>query len=170
VEPDVRHHYSTVKTDVTIYLVLLILLSFSLGYVLAFTNATLKIGKSLSTAGTPTGYQDAITPPRFAALSLTVYFAVLAILSYGFWEFGVLRAFVFTMLLFSAVVVNLAVILPKSDSEHFRKIIIHSMLNRHADYLKAGDQLRASVMAELLEKLGIPVNQLVAQLKKVGDA
>ncbi|MGH9428005.1 MAG: hypothetical protein ACRD2L_17105 [Terriglobia bacterium] len=44
------------------------------------------------------------------------------------------------------------------------------MINRHADYLKSGDTLRASVMAELLEKLGIPVNSFVAQKKNGGDA
>ena len=59
---------------------------------------------------------------------------------------------------------------PAPSLLHFRKLIVHSMINRHADYLKSGDTLRASVMAELLETLGIPVNPFVAQIKNGGDA
>ena len=44
------------------------------------------------------------------------------------------------------------------------------MINRHADYLKSGDTLRASLMAELLEKLDIPVNEAIKRLNKSGDA
>lgn len=153
----------------TLCLALMYLVSFAFGYILAFTGATLSIGKSLSTTTTPAGFQDAITPPRFSTLALVVYVISLGSLIYGFWEFGLLTGLGVTIAFLVAVVANIAVILPKSDSEHFRKIIIHSMINRHADYLKSGDKLRASVMAELLAKLGLPVDEFIASMKESGD-
>jgi hypothetical protein len=43
-----------------------------------------------------------------------------------------------------------------------------SMMNRHADYVKGGDHLRANMMAALLESAGVPINDLVAKLQKRG--
>lgn len=60
-------------------------------------------------------------------------------------------------------------LLPKEDNEHFRRIIVDSSINRHEDYLKSGDSLRASVVVMLLEKLGIPVNQAIESIKKLGE-
>jgi hypothetical protein len=142
--------------------------SLALGYVLAFTGATLSIGRSLSDSGTPT--QDAITPPRFSTFAIAVYIICAGGLIYGFWRFGWLVGFGIIIGFFFAVALNKLLILPKSHSEHFRKIIIHSMIDRHADYLKAGDTLRASAMGMLIEKLGMPVNEFVNRLKKSGDA
>jgi hypothetical protein len=82
--------------------------------------------------------------------------------------FGALTGLVSAVGFLVAAVVNMALILPDSDSQHFRNLIVHSKINRYADYIKSGDSLRASVMAELIEKLGIPVNSLVAEVKKRG--
>jgi hypothetical protein len=38
------------------------------------------------------------------------------------------------------------------------------MINRHANYLKAGDTPRVSAMGMLLEKLGMPVTELMTRL------
>ncbi|HQM44156.1 MAG TPA: hypothetical protein PLI72_10485 [Smithellaceae bacterium] len=146
------------------------LISLALGYVLAFASATLSIGRSLSDAGTPTGFQDAITPPRFSTYSIMVYIMCAGGLFWGFWRFGWLVGFATVVGFIFAVGINKMLILPKSDSEHFRKIVIHSMINRHADYLRAGDALRASVMERLLKKLGMPVDELMNQLKPSDDA
>jgi hypothetical protein len=154
----------------TLYLVLMYLISLALGYVLAFTGATFVIGRSLSDAGTPRGYQDAITPPRFSRFALLLYAASLGGIIYGVWAFGWARGLATAVGLLVAVALNKVLILPKSDGQHFRKLIVHSMINRHADYLKSGDTLRASVMAELLEKLGIPVNEFIAQMRRARDA
>ncbi len=154
------------KSNMTIYLVCMYLASLALGYVLAFTGATLIIGRSLSGAGTPTGYQDAITPPRFSTFAIVVYIICAGGLIYSLWIFGWLVGTGIIVGFFLVVVLNKLIILPKSDSEHFRKIIIHSMINRHANFLKAGDTLRASAIGMLLEKLGMPVNDFMAQLKK----
>jgi hypothetical protein len=124
----------------------------------------------LSDVGTPTGYQDAVTPPRFSNFAIAVYLASFAGVVYGWWQFGWLFGLAVTVGFFIMVILNKLILLPRSDSEHFRKIVVHSMINRHANYLKSGDMLRASAMAELLEKLGIPVNEFVGRLRKSNDA
>jgi hypothetical protein len=152
------------------YLIVMYVISLALGYVLAFTQATLSMGRSLSDAGTATGYQDAITPPKFSPIALLVYAVCVGGAIFGVWAFGWLAGLGAALALLIATAVNIAVVLPGSNSEHFRKLIILSMINRHADYLKSGDTLRASVMAELLEKAGVPGNNLAAQMKAKGDA
>ncbi len=153
-----------------VYLVCMYFASLALGYILAFTGATLTIGRSLSDSDRPTGYQDAITPPRFSMFAILVYVICAVGLIYGFWRLGWLVGFGIIIGFFLAIVLNKVLILPKSHSDHFRNIIIHSMIKRHADYLKGGDTLRASVMGMLLEKLGMPINEFVNRFKKSGDA
>lgn len=152
------------------YLILMYLVSLALGYVLAFTQTTLAVGKSLSDAGTSRGYQDAVTPPQFSRFAILIYTLSLGGVIYGFWEYGWLVGLGTFVALFFATAVNIALVLPKINGPHFKNIIVHSMINRHADYLKSNDTLRASIMAELLTKLGIPVQELVARIKRDGDA
>ena len=152
------------------YLTLMYLVSLGLGYVLAFTQATLLIGKALSDTGTPTGYQNAITPPIFARFALLIYMVCLASVAYGIWEFGFFIGLGTAIGLLLATSINVAILLPKKDGQHFRKLVIHSLINRHADYVKSNDALRASVLAEFLEKLGVPVNEFVAPMGKHDDA
>lgn len=130
----------------TIYLVCMYFVSLVLGYVLAFTGTTVSIGRSLSDAGTATGYQDAITPPRFSTFAIAVYIICAGGLICGFWKYGWLTGLGVTIGFLFVVALNKVLILPKSGSEHFRNIIIRSMIRRHADYLKADDTLRASAM------------------------
>ena len=153
-----------------IYLVCMYLASLALGYILAFTTATLSIGRALSDSGTPTGYQDAITPPRFSIFAISVYIICAAGLIFGFWKFGWFAGFGITFGFLLVVTLDKVLILPKSNSEHFRNIIIRSMIKRHADYIKAGDRLRASAIGLLLGKLGIPVDDLIARLNKDVEA
>ncbi|WP_243385049.1 hypothetical protein [Geothrix alkalitolerans] len=148
------------------YLTLMYLVSLGLGYVLAFTQATLFIGKALSDAGTPTGYQDAITPPNFAKFAMLVYAVGFASIAYGIWAFGFLVGLGTAIGLLLATSINIAILLPKKDGQHFRKLIIHSLINRHADYLKSNDALRASVLAEFLEKLDVPVEKFATSMGK----
>ncbi|MEO7864051.1 MAG: hypothetical protein ABIU05_27185 [Nitrospirales bacterium] len=150
----------------TFYLILMYLGSLTLAYVLRFTEATLALGRSLSDVETPTGYQDAITPPRLATIAFAVSTLCLLGIIYGFWRFGWLIGVGIIAGFFGVLMINKLLLLPKENSEHFRRIIVHSLINRHADYLKEGDALRASAVAMLLEKLGIPVNQINESLKK----
>jgi hypothetical protein len=154
----------------TFYLVCMYIASLALGYVLAFTSATLCIGKTLSDAGTDRGYQDAIAPPLFSTFAIVMYVICAGGLIFGFYRYGWLTGLGITIGFLFAVALNKVLFLPKSGAEHFRNIIIHSMVRRHADYLRANDTLRASAIGKLLEKLGIPVVDFMARLDKDNDA
>lgn len=148
------------------YLIFMYCASLALSYTLTFTNATLNIGRFLSESETPTGYQDAITPPQFAKCAIAVYIICAGGLILGFLKFGWLAGIGIIIGFLFVVAINRAIILPKADGEHFRNIIISSMIKRHADYIKNNDTLRASAMAMLLEKLKIPVNEMIDQINK----
>ena len=48
-------------------------------------------------------------------------------------------------------------VLPKLDSDFFKKIVLRSLMNRYANFVRSGDKVRAKASAELLERLGYPV-------------
>ncbi len=150
----------------TLYLIIMYVVSLALGYVTRFHEATLDLGKALSDFDTGRGYQDAVMPPGILKLSIAAYVLCLLGIVYSFWSFGWLTGIGVSAAFYIAVVINRMFILPKRTSVHYRKIIVESMISRHADYLRDGDELRASVIAELLEKMNIPVNEFVKQLRK----
>jgi len=117
----------------TIYLICMCLVSLGIGYILAFTEATLRIGKSLSDVDTPRGYQDAITPPQLPLFGFGFNIIFICGLIYGFWIFGWLAALGAIVASIFVGGLSKAIILPKSESEHFHKLIIHSLLNRYAN-------------------------------------
>ncbi|MBI2907776.1 MAG: hypothetical protein HYX92_08990 [Chloroflexi bacterium] len=143
-----------------LYLVILYPVSLLVGYELVFTRATLLIGTSISYDGSKTGFQDAVTPPWSNYLAILAYVSALAWIILGFWQFGLLIGAVSIIGLIVFVVVNTAIILPKPDGDHLRNLILHSMMNRYANYVKEGDELRADAMGELLERLDIPVSEI----------
>ena len=147
-----------------LYWILLYIASLLFAYETRFTEATLLLGKSLSTPDflkvTPTGFQDAITPPYSTKLAIAMYLFVFIVFVYGFYEHGLLIGLVSVAVFWFFVLLNRLFLIPKPDGEHFRKIILRSMINRHADYLKNGDAVRAGVMAEFLETAGIPAAEL----------
>jgi hypothetical protein len=55
------------------YLLVLYLTSLALAYELRFTEATRHIGRALSSTGSRTGFQDAITPPASSYVAFAVY-------------------------------------------------------------------------------------------------
>jgi hypothetical protein len=149
-----------------VYLICMYLASLALGYVLAFTESTHTIGRAISDTDTPTGFQDAITPPRISTFAIVIYIICIGGFIFSFWRFGWLAGIGTTVGFLFVVPLNKVLILPKPDSEHFRNIIIRSMVNRHADFVKSGDMLRASAMAVLLEKLGMPVDDFMVRISK----
>lgn len=148
------------------YFVFLYLLSLAFSYELAFTQATLFIGKAISDVPASRGYQDAITPPWSSKVGIAIYIGCFAAIVYGWVVFGMLTGLTAVIVFYLAVLLNKVLLIPKSHSEHFRRIVIHSLINRHANYLKSGDELRASTAAYLLQRLGIPVNELVQEMKQ----
>jgi hypothetical protein len=139
------------------YITLLWFASLLLGYSLAFNGATLAIGRSISDTGSPAGFQDAITPPWSTSLAIVAYAVSIGAIGYGWYQYGWLPGIGITIGFFFLVPINKVVLLPKSESNHFRRLILHSMMNRYADFIKSGDKMRASAMAALLNKLGTPV-------------
>jgi hypothetical protein len=139
------------------YTIILWLASLLLGYSLVFQEATLAIGRSISDTDSPTGFQDAITPPWSTNLALLSYASSIGAVGYGWYQYGWLMGIGITIAFFFLVAINKVVLLPKSESDHFKWQILQSMINRYADSIKSGDSIRASGMATLLEKLGTPV-------------
>jgi hypothetical protein len=149
--------------NMPLYLIAMYLVSLVFGYVVEFTGATLAIGRSLSDAGTSRGYQDAVTPPWITYISLLTYATSLLGIIYGFWAFGGVTGVSVVVGFLLVTSLNKRLLLPNANSQHFRTIIIQSMIYRYANYLKEGDALRATVMSELLEKLGIPASSFVVE-------
>ena len=154
----------------TVYLAWMYLLCLAVGYVVSLAGATLLLGRSLSETGSPTGFQDAVTPPRSSTITLGIYAISVGSLIYGVWRFGFLRGIGILVAFGLAVVLNRRLLLPKPESPHFRGLILRSMIGRHADYIKAGDTLRAAPLGSLLAKMGLPVDEFVERLKGRGEA
>jgi hypothetical protein len=131
-----------------------LILSLGLGYSLYFADATLALGRELSDTGVGRGAQDAVTPPWEANFGLTVYSLTLASVVLSWYEFGVGRA-IGTVAAFLAGTMLWRRVLPKSDSMHYKKLIVVSMTRRCANWQKSNDLMRAHAMAELLRKVGI---------------
>ncbi len=125
----------------------------ALSYVTQFAGATLSMGRALSESDSGRGFQDAITPPWQTNLALFVHIAVLLILGLVFWKLGWKSGL---MALAATFVVSVVVrrFLPSSDGQHFRHLILRSMANRYADYVRNGDTVRADAMKSLLQRAG----------------
>jgi hypothetical protein len=137
-----------------------------LAYSLQFTEATLLVGRSLSDSDSKTGFQDAITPPWEAKLSLVIYGLTAADFAASWYEFGFGRAALCVIALFVGLLIARR-ILPKPDSPHFKVVIIRSMSNRYADYVRDGDQVRGNMMKMLLQRAGVDAASLSGEV--VGD-
>lgn len=140
-------------TGLIIILLLMYIISLLFGYVLAFSQATQTIGKSISSDDIAAGFQDAITPPWFTKLAACTYLLTTGGCIFCLYRFGSLAVVGF----FIVFHLN-RIIISKIDSNHFRNLIIHSMSNRYTDYIKDGDRPRASAIGDLLERLGAHVH------------
>ena len=130
------------------------ILSFGLAYAIIFSEVTLALGRSLSNDSPGRGYQDALTPPWQARLSLVIYVATLVAVAFSWYEFGIGRCIATVALLFAGSMLWRRV-LPQGHSRHYLKLIVTSMVQRYADWVRRGDHVRAGVMAQLLGKMGL---------------
>lgn len=104
----------------------------------------------------PTGFQDAITPPWKALFAVSTYLGCAVAIGCMWWRLGWAAALGgVAIILVGAKIAQL--ILPKPTGTHYRRLIIHSMISRYADYSRDGDGTRANAMANLLTKAGIDV-------------
>jgi hypothetical protein len=132
----------------------LVLGAAALSYVTQFSGATLFMGKALSDGDTGRGFQDAITPPWQTNLALLVYFSLVAVVGLMFWNLGWVSGVLAIVAVFPLALV-LRRFLPPPDSPHFQQLIVRSMANRYADYVRGGDTVRAEAMKGLLRRAGV---------------
>jgi len=125
-------------------------------YSATFSGATLAFGRALSSTNSNTGYQDAVTPPWSANLTVLVYGACIAVIGESWWAFGTFRGCAATFVILAGAIAFRRMI-PQEDSIHFKTLIIQSMVSRYADYVRDNDKVRAAAMKDLLDKAGVPV-------------
>ena len=142
-------------------------LSFGLAYAIIFSEVTLALGRTLSEHGGGRGFQDALTPPWQARLSVVVYVATLVVIALSWYEFGIGRGIATVVLLFTGSMLWRRV-LPQGHSRHYLKLIVTSMVQRYADWVRSGDHVRAGVMAQLLGKMGLELPG-VARLPEISS-
>lgn len=132
---------------------LTVVIAFPLAYSLVFSSITLSMGKELSGTESSRGFQDAITPPWQTNLGLVVFGACAVVVGLMWWEAGFLSAIGSVVLM--AFVSSIArLVLPKPTGNHYRNLIIQSMISRYANYVRDGDSMRAEAMKHLLVKAG----------------
>ena len=138
--------------------VVLIIVSILLRFDVGFRNFNKEIGLELSETRTGTGFQDAITPPKLNWLSYGVYILLAFFLINAFFDnsgsisqgFAVLGTIIATTIVSGIIMhpANKAPLLKK----FYLKTLYKSMINRHADYKKNNDEVRADAMSILVEK------------------
>ena len=115
---------------------------------IGFRNFNKEIGLELSSSKMGTGYQDAITPPKLNYVSYVFWPLNLFIIFAGFADFGVVGFIILGIFILSNVLTGIF-ILPKLD-RFFLRILFRSMTNRHADYVRDGDDIRADAIKGIL--------------------
>ena len=117
---------------------------------IGFRNFNKEVGLELSSTKMGTGYQDAITPPKLNYVSYVFWPLNLFIIVAGFADFGAM-GFIILGIFISSNALTGIFILPKLD-KFFLRILLNSMTNRHANYVRDGDKIRADAIEGILDK------------------
>jgi hypothetical protein len=129
-----------------------------------FRSFIKEVGLELSDTKLGTGFQDAITPPKLNWLSFACYFIILGTIFTAFIDRSISSGFVSIFVSLIVHVITGIIIIPPGKSRIFKKFyfktLYSSMVNRHADYKKANDTLRADAMFMLIKKFEhkFPIN------------
>ena len=115
---------------------------------IGFRNFNKEIGLELSSSKMGTGYQDAITPPKLNYVTFVFWPLNLFIIFASFADFGAMGFVILGIFILSNVLTGIF-ILPKLD-KFFLRILFRSMTNRHADYVRDGDDIRADAIKGIL--------------------
>ena len=138
---------------------LVVALTIALAYTMRLSSATLSMGRGLSGGGSKRGSQDAITPPWLTNLVWIVYVSIAVVLGVTWWLLGWVLALVALAVVFvGSSLVKL--VLPTPSGSHYERLILQSMITRHANYVRDGDKLRADAMKQLLAKAGLDPNTM----------
>lgn len=151
--------------DLTMALTILgaVLLGALNAYSARIQATTLWAGRAIVPASyetiSPTGVQDAITPPWQTRLQLVwmIGLAVVVIVgSLQVWYFGILALAV--ALLASGIA---RALLPKRVAWYLH-LIVNSLANREADYARDGDTMRAEAARELFYKVSLLLERVAS--------
>jgi len=125
--------------------------------ILGFTSQTKRIGIKISDTKEGTGFQNAITPPKFNWFATIVYGLSAIFIFYSFVEQPLsLGLKYFGTYLGSVIVFGAIFFMPNKKSifdKWFFKIILGSMNNRYIDFNKSNDTERAKAMKFLLDRI-----------------
>jgi hypothetical protein len=111
------------------------------------------MGRSISKIPEGRGLQDAITPRWSTWIAILIYGLCLLGIGSGWYKFGWIIGLLSIVGLLLVARIN-HIFLPKKDSEHFKHIIISSLMRRYADYRRDEDTLRADAVASVLDRFG----------------
>ena len=139
---------------------------------LDFRDFNKKVGLELSDTKMGTGFQDAITPPKLNWLSYVVYFVLIATLITAYFDRGgfktvlICLGIIFLFPPIAGVLILEKLKFKKKLDKIYLRILLHSMINRHADYVKNNDTIRADAMKGLLNKLKKKYKKQISELAK----
>tara|TARA_X000001036_G_C20260298_1_gene635909 strand:- start:177 stop:626 length:450 start_codon:yes stop_codon:yes gene_type:complete len=117
---------------------------------IGFRNFNKEVGLELSRTKMGTGYQDAITPPKLNYVTYVFWPLNLFIIFGSFADFGAMGFIILGIFILSNVLTGIY-ILPKLNN-FFLRILLNSMTNRHANYVRDGDDIRAKAIEGILNK------------------
>jgi hypothetical protein len=135
-----------------VFYVAVVVIAAIIRYMRGLSQACLFIGKAIAETETETGFQfqDGVTPAMSSNIGHATWAVAIALIGYGFWQFGVatgaigIGIFILTVIVFGALVV------PHPNSKHFVQIIYHSLVDRAANYAKTNDLVRSEATAMLV--------------------
>ena len=124
-----------------------------------FRQFNKKVGLELSESKQGSGFQDAITPPKLNWLSYFIYFLLIATFITAFFDRGGWKTALICLGILIATMVISGVIIGSNQpnrkplfQKFYFRVLFNSMVNRHADYLKNNDKVRADAMGTLVKK------------------
>tara|TARA_B100000575_G_scaffold286642_1_gene283703 strand:+ start:446 stop:883 length:438 start_codon:yes stop_codon:yes gene_type:complete len=124
--------------------------------ILGFVNYTKSLGLELSNEKDGAGYQNAITPPFFPVIASTIYGLSLFVIISGFFEKAFINGFIYLGLyLLTLIVIGATLFRPNSLSplaKPFYHIVLNSIINKYANYMKKNDKVRADAMKVVIER------------------
>jgi hypothetical protein len=111
-------------------------------------------GEPYPTATPDADFRALLLPPWETNFALVAHIAVLSVLGVVFWKLG-WKSGLLAVLVTLVVSIVVRRWLPSPESQHFRHLILRSMSNRYADYIRNGDTVRAHAMKNLLQRAGV---------------
>ena len=124
--------------------------------ILGFINYTKSLGLELSNEKDGTGFQNAITPPWFSTLALIIYGLSIFFIVSGFHKYSITTGFLYLGVYFITLVIVGAILFRPNTlsplAKPFYHIVLNSIVNRHANYIKKNDKIRADAMKIVLDR------------------